>query len=93
MFELIIPCSRFLLWPIYGFAKPTNMIRMISVCESLWLSHEDILNKGALQEGISNTELMEAPPMTSGERKNHKNSGLFHYRAEGVMIVNARPLM
>ena len=69
------------------------MIRMINVCEALWLSHEDILDKGALQEGIVDIELTEAPPVTSGERKNQTNSGWFHYRTEGIMIVNAMPLM
>ena len=31
--------------------------------------------------------------MTSGARKNQANGGWFQYRTEGVMIVNARPLM
>ena len=69
------------------------MIRMISVREALWLSHEDILGKGALHEGIVDIELMEAPPVTSSERKNQTNNGWFHYQTEGVMIVNAMPLM
>ena len=69
------------------------MIRMISIQEALWLSHEDILSKGTLQEGIVDIELTEAPPMTSGERKHQTNSGRFYYRTEGVMIVNVRPLM
>ena len=69
------------------------MIRMISVCQALWLCHEDILGKGALQEGIIDTELTEAPPVTSSERKNQMNNGWFHYRTEGLMIVNARPML
>ena len=69
------------------------MIRMISVREALWLSHEHILDNGALEEGIVDIELTEAPPVTSGERKDQTNSGWFHYRTEGVMIVNARSLM
>ena len=69
------------------------MIRMINVREALWLSHEDILGKGALQEGIVDIELTKAPPVTSGERENQTNSGWFHYWAEGVMIVNVRPPM
>ena len=71
------------------------MIRMISVREAQWLIHEDILDKGALQlqEGIVDIELTKAPPMTSGERKNQTNNGWFHYRSEGVMIVNAMPLI
>ena len=66
---------------------------MINVHEALWLSHEDILGKGALQEDIIDMELTEAPPVTGGERKNQTNSKWFHYRTKGVMIVNVRPLM
>ena len=62
---------------------------MISVHEALWLSYEDILDKDALQEGIVDIKLTEAPPVTSGERKNQTNSGWFHYQTKGVMIVNA----
>ena len=69
------------------------MIRMISVHEASWLSHEDILDKGSLQEDIVDIELTKAPPVTSGERKNQTNSCRFHYRIEGVMIFNTRPLM
>ena len=68
------------------------MIRMINVREALWLSHDYILGKGALKEGLIDIELIEGPPMTSGERKDQKNNGWFHHRAEGVMIV-ARSLM
>ena len=66
---------------------------MISVCEALWLSHEHILGKGALEEGIVDIELTEAPPMTSSERNDKTNSGWFHRQTEGVMIVNAKSLM
>ena len=69
------------------------MIRMINVHEALWLSHEDILGKGALHEGIVDIKLTEAPPVISGDRKNQMNSGWFHYRTEGVMIVNVMPMM
>ena len=31
-----------------GFTELTNMIRMISVHEAVWLNHENILGKGAL---------------------------------------------
>ena len=69
------------------------MIQMISVFEALWLSHEHILCKGALEEGIVDIELKEAPLVTSGKRKDQTNNGWFHHRTEGVMTVNARSLM
>ena len=43
-----MPGMRGLLETIDGFAKPTYVIRVISVCEALWLNHENILNEGAL---------------------------------------------
>ena len=69
------------------------MIQMISVCEALWLSHEHILDKGALEEGIIDIKLTEAPSVTSGKRKDQTNSGWFHHQTEGVMIVNAGSLI
>ena len=69
------------------------MIRMINVCEALWLSHENILGKGALEKGIVDIELIEAPLVIGRERKNQTNSGWFHHRTKGVMIVNNKSLM
>ena len=48
MFEFIVLGTRGLLKTIDDFAQLTYVIRVISVCEALWLSHKNILSEGAL---------------------------------------------
>ena len=40
--------ARGLLETIDDFAQPAYLIKVISVCEALWLIHENILSEGAL---------------------------------------------
>ena len=48
MFKFIVPGTRGLLETIDGFTQLADVIGVISVCEALWLSHENILSQGSL---------------------------------------------
>ena len=57
----LVPCMRSLLEAIDYFIEFTYMRRMIFINKSWWLSHEDILDKMALEKGVVYIKLLERP--------------------------------
>jgi hypothetical protein len=70
----------------------TNQVGVSWIGESRGLAAVDSLSEGAMEEGIPHIELLNQPVMgdSSGEHRAH--GGLFHNRAESLIVVDSGAL-
>jgi hypothetical protein len=58
------------------------------VSEARGLAAEDCLGESAVEEGIFHVELLNGPGMGDSSGEHPANSGRFHNRAEGLVVVD-----
>lgn len=68
-------------------------MRMITINESLWLSHKYILGKMALKKGVVHIKFMKQLTTSNRKIENKTNVGGLDNWIERVMIINSRTLM
>jgi hypothetical protein len=70
----------------------TNQVRVSKVGEARGLAAEDCLGESAVEEGIFHVELLNGPGTRDSSGEHRTNSGRFHNRVEGLVVVDPRAL-
>jgi hypothetical protein len=68
--------------------QATNQVRVSRVGEAHGLAAEDCLRESAIEEGIFHVELLNGPGTGDSSGEHRVNSGRFHNRVEGIIVVD-----
>jgi hypothetical protein len=72
--------------------QATNQVRVSRVGEARGLAVEDCLRESTMEEDIFHVELLNGPGMGDNSGEHHVNSGWFHNRSEGLIVVDTEAL-
>jgi hypothetical protein len=68
--------------------QATNQVKVSRVGEAHGLAAEDCLGESAVEEAIFHVELLDGPGTGDSSGEHRVNSGRFHNRAKGLVVVD-----
>jgi hypothetical protein len=68
--------------------QATNQVRVSRVGEARGLAVEDCLGESVVEEDIFHVELLNGPGTGDNSGEHRANSGWFHNRIEGLVVVD-----